>query len=627
VTKKDKRRQVHNHPEMTPQELARCRPAAEVDPVGLPIPTHLVSNEEYFPPFLQTSHQQHVEARVLDALDRVPKRLNISRRHFLATSAGLAASFVALNEVFRRYAFGDTLFRVAEESGFDHAAFVADGPPSDLFVFDDQCHLVRGAGVGHNVALSVRVIAQGETARLPNSPFVSNPWNPEHHGDEHGQPWGNWNPALMGRTNWDDTEFWFPNFIKYYFFESQTTVALISNITMIGHVGTSAAGVKGAPATARNVYEARPYEAFVTAEQNFACREFINAVAGSTRALSHGLMYMGPGNLWYLQEQIDRFGIDSWKGYQVPNAKRDDDPDKPFEYWRFDDEELAFPTFAFIQEAYRKHRAVKPGLNCVAVHKGLGDSAFPSDIPRAAAAFPDLNFIIYHSCIRPGFFDYSAWQDVQSGRLRDGVPDIKDTTEFAQLVAPYPNVYAELGTIFASSVVTFPTVCAHLMGILFKYLGADRIVWGTDSTFYGSPQWQIEAFWRLQIPEEFRRRYGYPEITPEMKRKVLGLNSARLYGMNPDVRRYSSVPDDYRHRIASDTRLMHTMEYDDGLPKELPEENSPRVASPPTVSPYGAAVADRGDRLEQLRADHREAAETRFGTPRSNHRDGWVRVR
>jgi hypothetical protein len=112
-----------------------------------------------------------------------------------------------------------------------------------------------------------------------------------------------------------------------------------------------------------------------------------------------------------------------------------------------------------------------------------------------------------------------------------------------------------------------------------------------------------------------------------MKRKVLGLNSARLYGMNPDVRRYSSVPDDYRHRIASDTRLMHTMEYDDGLPKELPEENSPRVASPPTVSPYGAAVADRGDRLEQLRADHREAAETRFGTPRRNHRDGWVRVR
>ncbi|HZI39467.1 MAG TPA: amidohydrolase family protein [Acidimicrobiia bacterium] len=611
---KKKRRQARNHPEMTPQELARCRPASEVDRLGLPIPTHLVSNEEYFPPFLQTAHQKQVEARVLDALESVPTRLNISRRRFLTTSAGLAASFVALNEVFRDYAFGESLFRVGKDGVFDHGAFLADGPPSDLFVFDDQCHLVRGAGPGHNIGVSVRAIAQGESARLPNSPFVSNPWNPHNHPDEHGEPWANWNPTLIGRSNWDGAEFWLPNFIKYYFFESQTSVALISNITMIGNVAGSAAGIKDIPATARNVYEARPQEVFVTAEQNFACREFINSMAGSTRALSHGLMYMGPGNLWYLQEQIDRFGVDSWKGYQVPNAKRDDS-DAPFEHWTFDDEELAFPTFAFIQEAHRKYGSIKPGLNCICVHKGLGDSAVATDIPGAAAAFPGLNFVIYHSCIRPGFFDYEAWQDVKSGRLRDGVPDIKDTTEFAQLVAPYPNVYAELGTIFASSVVTFPTLCAHLMGILFKYLGADRIVWGTDSTFYGSPQWQIEAFWRLQIPEEFRKRYGYPEITPEMKRKVLGLNSARLYGMSPDVTSYTKVPADYHDRIVGDTELMRTMEYDDRLPNEAP------------MSPYGSASANRNDRFEKLRAGYREGAETRFGVPHSNRRDGWIRVR
>ena len=145
---KKKRRQAHNHPEMTPEELARCRPASEVDRLGLPIPTHLVSNEEYFPPFLQTDLQKQVEARVLDALESVPKRLNISRRRFLTTSAGLAASFVALNEVFRDFAFGETLFRVGKEAEFDHGAFLADGPPSDLFVFDDQCHLVRGGGSG-----------------------------------------------------------------------------------------------------------------------------------------------------------------------------------------------------------------------------------------------------------------------------------------------------------------------------------------------------------------------------------------------------------------------------------------------------------------------------------------------
>jgi hypothetical protein len=516
---------------------------------------------------------------------------------------------------------------VAEESGFDHHAFLADGPPSDLFVFDDQCHLVRGnPGGGGYAPDSLLVLAQGDSARFPNSPFASNPWNAENHPDEHGDAWGNWDPKLIGKNNMDDTLFWLPNFIESCYLQSQTTVALISNVPgRVPHYVTYAYGAK-LPATARNVYEARPQE-ILTAEQNFASREFINAAAGSTRALSQGMMYMGPGNLWYLQEQIDRFGVDSWKGYQLPNAKRDDDPQSTFEYWRFDDEELAFPTFAFIRDAYRKYGSTKPGLNCVNVHKGLGDSAFPTDIPAAAAAFPELNFVIFHCCFRPIFFDYDALQDVRSGRLRDGVPDIKDTTEFAQLCSPYPNVYAEIGNIFASSVVTFPTVCAHLMGILFKYFGADRILWGTDSTFYGCPQWQIEAFWRLQIPEAFRERYNYPEITPEMKRKVLGLNSARLYGLTPDVTSYSKVPDDWKRRLAGDAHLMKTMEYDDRLPNELPVQNSPEVGARPGASPYGVATANRDDRLGKLRAEYRDGGETRYGVPVSNKRDGWIRVK
>jgi predicted TIM-barrel fold metal-dependent hydrolase len=578
----------------------------------LPIPTHVVSNDEYFPPFLQTPQQKQVEARVLDALGSVPRRVNINRRQFLATSAGLAASFVALNEVFKKYAFGETLFRVAPEAGLDHHAFLADGPPKDLFVFDDQVHIVRGSPTGGGYAPdSLLVLAQGDSARFPNSPFLSNPWNPFNHPDEFGNPWGNWDPKLVGKNTMDDTLFWLPNFIKACYFESQTSVALISNVPgQIPFYVAAAYGLKS-PAPARNVYEARTAE-ILTAEQNFASREFINGIAGTTRALSQGLMYMGPGNLWYLQEQIDRFGVDAWKGYQLPNAKRDDDPDSTFEYWRMDDERVAFPTFALIRDAYRKHSSTKPGLNCVNVHKGLGDSAFPTDIPAAAAAFPELNFVIFHCCLRPIFFNYDALQDVRSGRLRDGVPDIKDTTEFAQLCSPYPNVYAEIGNIFASSVVTFPTVCAHLMGILFKYFGADRILWGTDSTFYGSPQWQIEAFWRLQIPEAFRERFGYPEITEEMKRKVLGLNAARLYGLTPDASKYPKVPDDYHQRLVGDRQLMKTMEYDDRLPKELPTKGAPKIPD---------------DRLEALRVEYRQATDTPFGVPRTSRTDGWIRVR
>jgi uncharacterized protein len=86
-----------------------------------------------------------------------------------------------------------------------------------------------------------------------------------------------------------------------------------------------------------------------------------------------------------------------------------------------------------------------------------------------------------------------------------------------------------LGTAPASLVVTFPTVAAHIMGQLMKYLGKDRIVFGSDSVWYGSPQWQIEAMWRFEIPEELRQRHGYPELAKGAKRHILGQNSARLY--------------------------------------------------------------------------------------------------
>src|SRR6185295_5083439 len=83
-------------------------------------------------------------------------------------------------------------------------------------------------------------------------------------------------------------------------------------------------------------------------------------------------------------------------------------------------------------------------------------------------------------------------------KLRNGVPDLRLLTEFAQLSAPLKNVYAEIGTSFASCVVTFPSVCAHMLGQLLKYMGPERVVFGSDSLWYGAPQWQIEAFWRFQ---------------------------------------------------------------------------------------------------------------------------------
>ena len=97
------------------------------------------------------------------------------------------------------------------------------------------------------------------------------------------------------------------------------------------------------------------------------------------------------------------------------------------------------------------------------------------------------------------------------------------------------NVYAELGTAFASSAVTHPRHCAAMLGILISGFGADHVLWGTDSVWYGSPQWQIEAFRRLEIPEDLQRKHRFAALGPAggaVKSAVLGRNAARLYGVD-----------------------------------------------------------------------------------------------
>jgi hypothetical protein len=69
-------------------------------------------------------------------------------------------------------------------------------------------------------------------------------------------------------------------------------------------------------------------------------------------------------------------------------------------------------------------------------------------------------------------------------------------------------------------------------------------VWGTDSIWYGSPQDQIVAFRAFTISTEMQEQYGYPAITDEIRRKIFGLNSAALYGIDPDETRCVIREDD-----------------------------------------------------------------------------------
>jgi hypothetical protein len=346
-------------------------------------------------------------------------------------------------------------------------------------------------------------------------------------------------------------------FMKDVYLDSQVTIGVLSNNTAAAVPGI------GGSRPPKNITESQAGE-LLTSAQTVAVRDWVNQMAGSLRMLAHGQLYPGPRGYVdpvYQQDyqawQIENLKPDSWKGYtSANNAKLDSNPDSLMARWRLDDENVAYPMFEVITSSKYDHvRKEHPGMRNICIHKGLSTNADvtadssiplgrPVDIPIAAAHWPQLNFLMYHSCIRPGFWMLNALNDVKSGRLRKGVPDIIWTTQFLQESAGLPNVYSELGTTFASSVITFPSVCAHILGQGLKFFGEDRIVFGSDSVWYGAPQWQIEAMWRFQIPDQFRKQFGYPELTETAKRKILGLNNARLYGIRNVDGRLTNAPEE-----------------------------------------------------------------------------------
>jgi hypothetical protein len=126
---------------------------------------------------------------------------------------------------------------------------------------------------------------------------------------------------------------------------------------------------------------------------------------------------------------------------------------------------------------------------------------------------------IYHS----GFVTERPERAYAEGAGQDGI-DTLIASLSRDGVAPNSNVDTELGSTWRF-LMRDPDSAVHAPGKLFKYVGQDNVVWGTDSIWYGSPQDQIQALRTFQIAPELRDRHGYPEITPALRAKVFGLNA------------------------------------------------------------------------------------------------------
>jgi predicted TIM-barrel fold metal-dependent hydrolase len=296
------------------------------------------------------------------------------------------------------------------------------------------------------------------------------------------------------------------NLVKEVFLDSETAIGLIS--------------------TPPGPY---PQEAVVPPKEMTHIRDEINRVTRSRRMLAHGLVspQLGQADLDFMDQQAATLKVDAWKAYTGAPAKGFD------RGWFLDDEKIAYPML---------ERARRVGVKRFCVHKGLPlgpveDYNHPRDLLKAARDFPDIEFLVYHA-------------GLQSVRGAGSDGEVPWTSEFcrAAKAAGLRNVHMELGSTFGQLVTTNPAACAHLLGQVVAAFGADHVLWGTDSIWYGTPQWQIDAFRRFEIPAALIDKHGYAPLTPAVKEQIFGLNAAKLFAVDVNAKR-NEIPSDYLSRM------------------------------------------------------------------------------
>jgi predicted TIM-barrel fold metal-dependent hydrolase len=459
---------------LTEEEKAALMPS-EFLPHRTPVPMQVVGSDEYVPS-PQNAKQREVQARVLAMADEIGGKQGMDRRRFFQTASGMAACFVAMNEVYGAIFNASTAEAATPDMAQDRAASLRN-----QFIMDMHTHFLRDdTRITGFVDMRAAVGQAG------------------------------WNRELASHEQTIE-DLKFANYVKEVFLDSDTKIALISS----------------APSDIEQDW-------FLTNEQMAQARDTVNQKAGTKRLYAHAIFTPGqPGWLDKLDATL-ALKPDSAKGYTIGDNTHKDLSRYP---WRMDDEKVAYKAYEKCAAAGIKNICVHKGLFPPSVEKrfpNLRGFTDVSDVGQAAKDWPNLNFIIYHSAYRHVGGDpaVALAEFERTGR-------IAWTSDLADIPAQYgvTNVYGDVGQLFAMTLVSQPRVCAALMGTLIKGLGVDHVVWGTDAVWTGSPQWQIEGLRRLEIPEDMQKRYGYAPLGAAdgpVKNAIFGGNNARLYNLPPE---------------------------------------------------------------------------------------------
>ncbi len=464
-----------------------------------PLPTQAVSNEEFIPR-PQSEPQKKVEHLINEMSEVRAKKLDMDRRSFMSSTMGLATCFLASNQ-----AFGSNVWEVDEVETWEAAPTQEKFPKNDYFIIDVQAHFTNGIAI----------------PGFRTMEFIKN----------------------MGFQLKDDAaSYGYQNFIKEMFFDSDTSIVVISGVPTMEKLRDENGKVAEGLARSRGLLPS-----WVMSK---AAKE-INTLAGSQRALNQG--NLAPNHYWdkktntmnkaelleQMEREVKQYGISSWKWYCHT------DPAQTGNGFQLDDDNAQH----FIEESR------KMGIKLISTHKGysyqsrtLGHLANPKDVEKAALRNPDFNFVVYHSAIQHGPNE-ANWKESNNYDPTTGdfawhniLMDIKKRNPKMN------NVYCEIGSFFNILAVTDPVMCAHGLGKNIKYYGSDHVIWGTDCLWWGSPQWGIDALKRFQIPDDMCAKFGYKKITKEDKAKIFGLNAAKLYKVNVKAKR-NALPADAMEKL------------------------------------------------------------------------------
>jgi uncharacterized protein len=463
--------------------------------VDSPMPTQVVSNEE-FEPRPQTQKQKQVEHLIGELSAERAKKLGMPRRDFMRSSMGLATCFLASN-----LAYGKNYWEVDEAETWEPAAYDEKWPKSEYFIVDVQAHFTNGRALGFR-----------------SNEFMKN----------------------MGFDLKNDAESYsLRTFIKEMLFDSDTSIVVISGVPTLEINKDKDGKILEGAARSNGIL---PSWLMAQAAQQ------INQLAGSQRALNQG--NLAPNHYWdkvankmdkaatleQMEREIKQYKISSWKWYCHT------DPGRSGNGFQCDDENAQW----FIEESRKR------GIKLISVHKGysyqsrtLGHLANPKDMEKAALNNPDFNFVVYHSAIKHGKSEMGMrpdedWLDKTHNNYDPTTGDFEWHRILMDIKKRNPkinNLYCEVGSFFNTLAIVHPELCMHGMGKNIKYYGADHVVWGTDCLWWGSPQWGIDAFKRFQISDEMCEKFGYKKISVEDKKKIFGLNAAKLYNINVKAKR------------------------------------------------------------------------------------------